>query len=176
MPSKKNVDAVVELQKLFSDSTAVIATDYRGMTVSEMMTLRRKLFDKGIAYHVVKNTLTHFALIGGDNAGLSEFLKGPTAVAISQGDITEEAKILLDYIRTSRGLLKIKGGVADGKILRTEDITVVATLPSREVLLARVMGGMKSPIQSLVNVLNANLSGLATVLQGRIKQLEAEGG
>ena len=176
MPSKKNIEAVNELQKLFSNSTVTIATDYRGMTVGEMMTLRRKLSEKNISYHVVKNTLTHLALEGNCNAGLSQFLKGPTAIVISNGDISEGAKLLLDYIKTSRGVLKIKGGIADGKTLRAEDISTIATLPSREVLLARVIGGLNSPIQSLVNVLNANLSGLATVLQERIKQLETQGG
>lgn len=176
MPSKKNIEAVSELQKLFSNSSVNIATDYRGMTVSEMVTLRRKLAEKNISYHVVKNTLTHLALKESSNAELSQFLKGPTGIVISSGDISEGAKILLDFVKTSRGVLKIKGGIADGKVLRAEDISTVATLPSREILLAMVMGGMKSPIQSLVNVLNANLSGLATVLQGRIKQLEAQGG
>lgn len=176
MASKKKVAIVAWLRSLLSESAVVIATDYRGLSVGEMAKLRRKLAEQGVEYRVVKNTLTRLAAEGSDNAGLVDFLRGPTAVACSRGDVTEPAKILLSYVQSSKGILEIKGGVVDGQILSPDDISVIATLPSRGVLIAKVVGGMQAPIQSLVNVLGASLTGLVAVLQARIRQLEVEGG
>ena len=176
MPSKRKIKIVTWLRNLLSESAVVIATDYRGLSVSEMAELRRKLTEQGIEYHVVKNTLTRLAVEGGDNVGLVDFLRGPTAIAFSHGDITGPSKILLDYVELSKGALKIKGGVADAQVLSPEDISVIAKLPSREVLVAQVVGGMQAPIQSLVSVLGAGLTGLIMILQARIHQLELEGG
>ena len=172
MPSKRKIETVARLRNLLSEYSAVIATDYRGLSVGEITELRRKLADQGTEYHVVKNTLTRLAVENTDKVGLVDFLRGPTAVTCSQGDITESAKILLNYAQFSKGILEIKGGVVDGRTLSPDDISVIATLPSREILIARVVSGIQAPIQSLVNVLDASIIGLVTVLQARTRQLE----
>ena len=176
MPSRKKVKTVNKLKSLLSEHPIVIATDYRGLSVNEINDLRGKLLEQGAEYHVVKNTLTRIAVENTDKEGLIEFLKGPTAVACLCGDASETARILVKYVQLSKDVLEIKGGVMDGQVISSHDISVIATLPSREVLIAMVVGSIKAPIQSLANVLGANLTGLVTVLHARAQQLgEGEG-
>ena len=172
MPSKKKVETVAKLKNLLVDKSVVIATDYRGLSVSEINDLRGKLLEQDTGYHVIKNTLTRLAVEGTDNEGLIEFLKDPTAVACSCGDITNPAKILVKYAQSSKDVLKIKGGVMLGRTISAEDIVAIATLPPRDVLIAKVVGGVQAPIQSLMNMLRANFTGLFAVLQARAQQLE----
>jgi len=99
---------------------------------------------------------------------------GPVAVALGYGDVTEPAKILADYIKTSKSTLTIKGGFLGDQVLTSEEVSTLARLPSREILLAKLLGGMQSPIAGLVNCLSAPIAGVARVLQARIKQMEGE--
>lgn len=172
MPSRKKIELVNKIKHFLSDNSVVIATDYRGLSVKEITDLRTNLLEQGVEYHVIKNTLMRLAVQDTDKAGIIEFLEGPTAVACSSGAVSESAKVLSRHARLLKDVLRIKGGVMDGRTITPQDISVIATLPSREVLIAKVVGGMQSPIQSLVNVLNANLTGLLAVLQARARQLE----
>ncbi len=165
MPTPEKVEAVQKIAEKLSRTTLVIATDYRGLTVADITRLRRKLGESGIEYHVVKNTLTRIAAEQVGREQLAGLLEGPTAVAFGYGDPVEPARVLLDYIRSSRVELKVKGGLLDGRLLAQADLVQLATLPSREVLLAKVVGGIQGPLVSLVNVLNAPLVNLVRALQ-----------
>jgi large subunit ribosomal protein L10 len=172
MPTEKKVQIVEELQGVFQRCTVGVMTDYRGLTTSELNDLRRKLRAAGIEYHVVKNSL---AQIAAKNAGLDDVaasFEGPMALAFGYGEAPEAAKVLADYIRTSKSILSIKGGFLPDRALSAAEVETLAKLPSREVLLAQVMAGMQSPIYGFVNVLSGTIRGVMNVLQARIKQLE----
>lgn len=165
MPRPEKVEAVQKIAAKLSRSTLAIATDYRGLSVADMTQLRRKLGEAGIEYRVVKNTLTRIAANQVGRQQLAGLLDGPTAIAFGYGDASQPARVLLDYIRSSRIELKIKGGLLDGRQLGLADLSELASLPSRQVLIARVIGGVQSPLLALVNVLNAPLVNLVRALQ-----------
>lgn len=153
----------------------VIVTDYRGLTVAQLTDLRTRFRQQGTEYHVVKNTLAGFAAGAAGKPGLTQFLKGPTALVLGYDDVVQPAKTLQEYLKAGDTSLGIKGGLLGDRILTTEEINALAKTPPKEELIARFVGLMQSPISRLVTVLNGNLQGLATVLQARVKQLE-EGG
>jgi large subunit ribosomal protein L10 len=168
------VQEVEELTDRFQRSAIAVVTDYRGLTVSDLVGFRTKLRDAGIEYRVSKNTLARFAA---DNAGrpaVKEDLVGPTAIAFSYDDPVAVAKIVSEFARTSR-VLQVRGALLGDRRISAQEVTRLAELPSREVLLAQVLGGMKGPISGLVNVLNGVTTGLVGVLDARRRQLE-EGG
>ena len=174
MPTEKKRKAVESLQRVFAKCNIGILTDYRGLKTAELNDLRARLREAKVDYKVVKNSL---AQIAAKEAGLEHLdgaFKDPVAVAFGYGEPTQTAKLLSDYIRTSKSTLGIKAGFLPDRILSAKDLETLARLPSREVLLARVIGGMQSPIYGLVNVLAGPIRGLAQVLQGRIQQLEGK--
>jgi len=150
--------AVAELAEQFRGSTAAVLTEYRGLTMSQLTTLRRSL-GQDTTYAVSKNTLTKLAAQDAGLAGLEELLTGPTAIAFVKGDPVEAAKGLRDFAK-AHPLLVIKGGVLDGKSLSADEIKQLADLESREVLLAKLAGAMK-----------ANLSKAAATFQAPITQM-----
>ncbi|NOQ17841.1 MAG: 50S ribosomal protein L10, partial [Dehalococcoidales bacterium] len=161
-------------QEAFSKCSIGILTDYRGLMTSEITNLRRKLQESGSEDRVVKNTLARFAAERAGKANLTSSFVGPVAIALGYGDVTEPARILADYISTSRSTLTIKGGFLGDRVLTSEEVSTLARLPSREILLAKLLGGMQGPIAGLVNCLSAPIVGMARVLQARIKQMEGE--
>jgi len=174
MPREKKVQAIDRLQEGFTKCSIGILTDYRGLSTAEMTVLRSRLRELGVEYKVVKNTLAQFAAerVGRDD--LVSSFEGPVAIAFGYGDITELARALADYIDTSKASLSIKGGFLSDRLLTSEEVTTLSTLPSREVLLAKLLGGMQSPITALVNCLATPMRGVIGVLQARIQQLEGE--
>ncbi len=174
MSKEKKAQTIDRLQESFSKCSVGILTDYRGVSVSEITVLRRKLRELGIEYRVVKNTLARFAVERAGRDDLVTFFEGPVAIAFGYGDIIEPARALSDYIRTSKVSLSIKGGFLSDSLLVAEDVAALATLPSREILLAKVLGGIQSPITALVNCLTTPIRGIIGGLQARIQQLEGE--
>jgi large subunit ribosomal protein L10 len=172
MLRKHKVRVIDDLEKLFTRFDAGILTDYRGLTVQEMTGLRRMLRQSGVDYKVVKNTLARLALQRAGREELVGLFSGPVAVAFSDSDISGLAKLLAGHIKVSKTSLAVKGGFLGGKLLTPDELKEIATLPSREVLLAKVVGGIQSPIYALVHCLNAPIQGMVGVLQGRIRQLE----
>jgi len=171
---EKKAEIIAQIQDVFSKCSVGILTDYRGLSVAEITALRRKLGDSGIGYRVVKNTLARFAAERAGKDELVSFFEGPVAIVSGYGDITEPARILSGYIRDSKVSLGIKGGFLTGRVLTPGDVVTLSTLPSREILIARVLGGMQAPISGLVNCLAAPVRGIMGVLQARIQQLEGE--
>ena len=154
--------AVTELAEKFSSSQGAVLTEYRGLTVKALRDLRRSLGDDA-TYAVSKNTLTTIAAREAGVEGIEEHLVGPTAIAFIDGDPVVVAKGLRDFARTNP-LLVIKGGVLDGKFLDSDEVKKLADLESREVLLAKVAGGMQGVLQQAISLLAAPLSQAARSL------------
>ena len=172
---EKKIKIIDQLQEIFSKCNVGILTDYRGLSTLEMTALRRRLRESGIEYRVVKNTMARFAAERAGKSDLLTFFEGPVAIASGYGeDITEPAKILADYINTSKVSLSIKGGFLSNRLLTSEDVIVLSKLPSREILLAKIVGGMQSPIYALLNCLTTPMRSYMGVLQARIQQREGE--
>lgn len=176
MPTERKIQAVEELRERIAGSSIIISTDYTGMSVSAITNLRRALREKGIQFQVVKNTLAYLAADAAQRPAIKEIVQGPTGIVFGSGDPTEPARTVTDFIRTTRSPLKIRGGVLSGRKLTTQEVEGLATLPSREVLIARLMGQLQGPISSLVYVLNAPVGGLARVLQQHVENLSKGGG
>ena len=164
--------AVQEIQSRLQEANLVVFTDYRGLNVGEMNELRGKLKAAGAEYKVVKNTLTRFAL---QNIGLEDmvpYTEGPNAVLFSTNEPVEPAKILFDFARTHKNL-EVKVGILEGNVIGVDQIKGLSTLPSREVLIAQVLGGLQAPLYGFAYVLKANLSGLVRALDAIREQKEA---
>jgi large subunit ribosomal protein L10 len=173
--SREKKERIVEdLADKLSRSQALIMTDYRGLTTAELGELRNKLREEETGFHVVKNNLVRLAM---QQAGLRwepSLFDGPTAIGFCYEDVTGPAKVLADFSKESK-LLSIRGGLLGEGLLNAAQISDLASLPSREVLLGQVLAGISGPLHGLVNVLNAPLQDLAYVLQARIQQMgEAE--
>jgi len=154
--------AVAELVDSFQESTGAVLTEYRGLTVKQLQDLRRALGENA-NYAVVKNTLTQIAAKEAGVDGVDDLLLGPTAIAFINGDVVEAAKGLRDFAKAHPALV-IKGGVLDGKPLEAPEIAKLADLESREVLLAKLAGGMKASLTNAASLFNAPLSQAARVL------------
>lgn len=174
MPTEKKKKAVETLQQVFTRCNIGVLTDYRGLKTAELNELRRTLREVKVDYKVVKNSL---AQIAARQAGLDYLVDnfvGPVAVAFGYGDPSQTVKTIADYIRNTKSVLSMKAGFLPDRILSAQDLEILAKLPSREVLLSRVIGGIKSPIYGLVNVLAGPIRGMTGVLQARIQQLEGQ--
>jgi large subunit ribosomal protein L10 len=164
--------AVAELAEHFRESSGAVLTDYRGLTVKQLQDLRRSLGGSA-SYAVTKNTLTKIAA---KEAGVEldeSLLVGPTAIAFITGDVVEAAKGLRDFAKDNSPLV-IKGGFLDGKILAPEEIKKLADLESREVLLAKLAGGMKASLSNAASLFNAPLSQAVRTIAALQAKLPAE--
>ena len=158
MPSQKvleNKKAIVaQLTERFQNAQAGVLADYRGLTVEQDTSLRVKLREAGVEYTVVKNNLTRFAA---NEAGLSELdeaLHGPTAIATSNDDVVAPAKVLVEFAKENEAL-EIKAGFVDGKVISLDEVKTYASIPSKEVLISKMLGSMLSPIGALARTLQA---------------------
>jgi len=154
--------AVAELTDAFRDSSAAVLTEYRGLTVAQLKELRRSLAGNA-TYAVVKNTLTKIAAREAGVETLEPLLEGPSAVAFITGDPVVVAKGLRDFARANPTLV-VKGGVLDGRPLSADEVRKLADLESREVLLAKLAGGMKASLQQAVGLFAAPLAQAARAL------------
>ena len=165
--------AVAELKENFETAGAAVLTEYRGLTVKSLKDLRRAL-GADASYAVTKNTLTTIAAREAGIEGLDDQLAGPTAIAFITGDVADVAKGLRDFAKANP-LLVIKAGVLDGKALSGEDITKLADLESREVLLAKLAGAMNASLAKAVYLFAAPLSKAARTVDALRAKVEAEG-
>ena len=168
MPSEKILEkkkkAVEALAEQFKTAKSVILADYRGLTVEQDTELRRALRKEGVDYKVVKNTLAKFAVKQCGFDDLEKYLEGPTAMAAHTEDPVIPAKVLVEYTKKFNNL-QVKAGIVEGRVIGAEGINELATLPSREQLVAKVLAGFNAPITSFVNVLNGNIRGLVVALK-----------
>jgi large subunit ribosomal protein L10 len=178
MADKIRIDkgaAVAELTDNFRNSSATLLTEYRGLTVSQITTLRRAL-GKTTSYSVTKNTLAKRAATDAGIDGLDALFTGPTALAFVSGDPVEAAKSLRDFAKANP-LLIIKGGVFEGKAISAAEVSKIADLESREVLLAKLAGAMKANLSKAAALFQAPLSKTARLVAAlQAKREETEGG
>ena len=177
MPTDAKRQAVAELTEMLRSSSALAVADYRGLTVSEMQSVRRSLRANGVELHVAKNRLLKIAAEEAGRAELTSLLAGPTAVAASSGDETALAKALQDALRPYSKVVSLRGGLLGGVAVDAAMFQQLASLPSRDVLLGRLAGAMASPIAGMAGVLAGNLRNLVGVLSAVADQKRAsEGG
>ena len=144
---------VEEISASIKDAQAVVLVDYRGLTVEQDTQLRRALREANVTYKVYKNTMMNFAFKGTDYEALAPYLEGPSACAISTEDATAPARVLCEFAKKA-DKLEIKGGVIDGVAYDAAGVKAISEIPSREVLLSRLLGSMQSPIANLARVLD----------------------
>ena len=143
---------VAEISELLDGAQSAVLVDYRGLTVEQDTKLRKQLRESGVTYKVYKNTMVNFAVKGTDFEGLSAHLEGPTAIAVSKDDATAPARILYNFSKEAEAL-ELKAGVVEGTYYDTEGIKVIATIPSRDELLAKFLGSIQSPITNFARVI-----------------------
>jgi len=168
-PRAEKVAVVDEVRGRLGEAAATVITEYRGLSVGDLAELRRSLGAAGGEYKIFKNTLVRRAVADGDHRGLEEFLAGPTGITFVRGDVSAVAKALRDFSRAHPSLV-VKGGLLDGAVLSATDLTALADLPSREVLLARVAGSIAAPLQQLAGLFQALPRNLAYGLSALLDQ------
>ena len=171
-PRQDKVAVVDEVAAKLSAASAVIVTEYRGMSVGQLAQLRRQLRPAGGEYKVYKNTLARLAAEQVGLGSLSELLVGPCAITFIEQDAAAVAKALRDAAKANP-LLVVKGGVMGGNVLSAADVEAIADLPSREVLLARFAGALQAPLVKTAGLLQALPRNFAYGLKALIDQQEA---
>ena len=173
MPTEKKAQSIDRLEQELAKANIGILTDYRGLKTPEINGLRRKLQDVNGDYKIVKNTLVRKAAEKLNQTAITGSFEGPSAIAFGYGDISQFAKTFSDHVRTSKMNLPVKGGFMRNTLLTPADVTAIAALPPKEVLIGKVVGSIKSPLYMLAGVLSGPMRGLQNVLTARIKQMEA---
>jgi len=171
-PRPEKVAVVAEVRDKLSAADAAFVTEYRGLTVGALASLRRTLRKSGAEYKVYKNTLARFAAHEAGIGGLEELLVGPTGITFVSGDVAAAAKALRDVARTNPHLV-IKGGSLGNVVLSAKDVEALAELPSREVLLAQFAGALQAPLVKTAGLLQALPRNFAYGLKALIEQKEA---
>ena len=144
---------VEEISAGVKDAASVVLVDYRGLTVEQDTQLRKSLREAGVSYKVYKNTMLNFAIKGTEFEPLSQHLEGPSAIAISKTDATAPARIVANFAKKAEKL-EIKAGVVEGNYYDAKGMTAIANVPSREVLLGKLLGSIQSPITNFARVIN----------------------
>jgi large subunit ribosomal protein L10 len=170
MPTAQKAAVIDELTDQLSRAQLAVLTDYRGLKVTDLQSLRANLRPHGAEFHVAKNTLTRIAAERVGIEGLDPLLEGPLAMMLVYGDVVGASKAITDFARTSR-ILTVKGAVLDKRIVQAADVEALASMPPREVLLGKVLGLMVSPMSRAVGVLSGPSRSMAYLLQARADQL-----
>jgi large subunit ribosomal protein L10 len=171
LPTEEKAKAIAELADKLGKAKLAVLTDYRGLTVVQLGELRKQLRPLKVEYEVAKNTLVRKAAETVGIAALEKPLEGPTAIAFCYDDVVAPSKVLGDFARTSK-ILTIKSALLGRKLITPAEVAQLATLPSREIMVGKLLGTMQMPIASLLSVLNGPARGLLQVLQARAKQLD----
>ena len=175
MARPDKVTAVAEIAEKFRGASASVVTEYRGLSMAKLTTLRRSL-GEGTTYRVAKNTLVQRAAEDAGVEGLEQMLVGPTAIAFITGEPVDATKTIRDFAKTNQGLV-IKGGFMDGRALTVTEVNQLADLESREVLLAKLAGAMKANLSKAAGLFAAPASQVARLAQALAdKRAEEEGG
>jgi len=175
LPTPEKAEQIEMLADRMKRMKIAISTDFSGLLGTEMTEIRRRLREQKLEYRVVKNRL---AAIAAERVGVADFSKilvTNSGLIFGYDDPTIAAKFMDDYVKQTRSNIKVRGAVMDGRFVSPEQLTAIAALPPRDVLLSRLFGQMKAPHSRLVSVLNATIGGLAIVLQRRAEQLQQAG-
>ena len=164
MPTEAKRATVAELREELANARTMIVSEYRGLKVKEIAEIRRALRKQDVTYRIVKNRLMRIAADDSVGAALSPLLVGPTAIAFGN-DEAGTAKAVIDATRPYNRIIRITGGVLGDRAIGADDVTRLATLPPREVLLAKLAGGMQAPVATLAGLFAAPLRNLGYALQ-----------
>jgi len=175
MPTPRKVAMLAATKRRMERASIAISADYRGLTVAQLTELRRALRPADVEVNIVKNTLAAMAAKEAGRPELAELLSGPTALAIGFGDPIAPVKLLTEHLRARRMQLVIHGGWLEGKVLSRAEVESLATLPSKEQLIADVVGKLQSPLYNFAGLLQASIRNFAGLVDARAKQLEAQG-
>ena len=173
MPTERKIEAVSALTEALNKSTVVIGADYRGLSVADSTNLRRQLSDSGVEMHVIKNTLFWRAADAAGKQTMAELAEGPTALIIGYADPIAPIKTVVEYQRTARNTFAARKAFLEGQVFPANRLNELATLPSKETLIAQVAGALQSPITSLVYLLEATLQEFVGLLDARAEQVGA---
>lgn len=174
MPTNKKIDSVERMAEWMSEYEMLVSTDYTSMTSNDMNQMRKVFRENSVQYTIIKNTLARLAAEKSGKPIIKEIVEGPTGIAYGSGDPVSIAKTVTDFINTSRLPLKIRGGIMDATLLTVADLEKLATLPSKEQLIANFARQIQSPVSRLVQVLNNPIVGLAILLNNRMQQLNSQ--
>ena len=170
---EQKAEQVELLTEKLKKAKVAVLTDYRGLTVSQIQELRGKLRGADVEYRVIKNTLARRAAEAAGYPALKEELKGPVAVAFGYDDLSVASKLINEFVRTTRLKLDVVGGLVEGRVFSAEQVKQLADLPSRDVLIAQLMGTLQSPVAQLVGIMQTPLQQLLGVLEAYKNKLEA---
>jgi large subunit ribosomal protein L10 len=174
MPTPRKVEMLAEIKDRMERASIAISADYRGLSVAQITELRRALRPADVEVKVVKNTLASMAAEQAGRPEMAELLQGPTALAIGFGDPIAPVKALAEHLRAKRLQLTIHGGWLEGKVLSPGEVESLATMPSREQLIAQVVGKLQSPLYNLAGLLQASMRNFAGLVEARAKQIEEQ--
>ena len=172
MPTPRKAAMLAEIKDAMERASIAVSADYRGLTVAELTALRRALRPANAEVKVVKNTLAAMAAEQAGRTEMAQMLKGPTAIAIGFGDPIAPVKALTEHIRANRMTLEIHGGWMEGNFLSRAEVESLATLPSKEQLIADVVGKLQSPLYNFAGLMQASVRNFAGLVEARAKQLE----
>ena len=168
---------VAQLKEQLESAKGVVLTSYKGLTVAQATELRRELREAGVSYHVVKNTMLRIAAKEAGIEGIEEHLEGTTAFAFSTEDAVAPAKVICGFIKKNKledaEVLTVKVGMVEGKVIGVDEVKALAALPSREELIAKLLGSMNAPISNTVNVLQGVIRNAVYVLDAIRSQKES---
>ncbi len=173
MSRAQKVEQVGEIEDRLRRARASVLTDYRGLTVKQLQDLRGRLRAQDVEYRVVKNTLARRAAVDLGHEDFTGLLKGPVAIAFSYEDISAPARLLAEFARQARLRLDIVGGLVEGRVMSGEQVRQTADLPSRDVLLAQLLGSLQAPVGQLVGTIQAPVQQLLGLLEAYRTKLEA---
>lgn len=171
---EKKEQLVADYVDNFSRSSAIFLTDYRGLSVSQMESLRARIREAGGGYSIVKNTLAARALEAANLPVPENMLIGPTAISFAFGEVPAIAKVLEDFAKET-DILKVKGGVMEGKLLSAEQVSSLASMPPPEVIFAQLLGLIRQPGNSVAGIINAAGTKLAATLKAYADKQESAG-
>jgi len=172
LPTEKKAQTIEKLTETLSRSSIVIGTEYRGMKVSEITALRRQLRESGVEMHVIKNTLFLRAAEAAGHPGMGPVAEGPTALVIGFDDPIGPVKTLVEYQRTARNTFVARSAYLEGVVYAGARLTELATMPSKDALIAEFVGALESPIAELVGLLGATTQEFSGLLTARVEQME----
>jgi large subunit ribosomal protein L10 len=181
LPSNKKVETLADLKERLTSSDFLISTGFTGLNVATMTEFRRKLQAQGLEYRVVKNTLASLAAEEIGRPEVKQILAGPSGLVMGRGDPAEAAKLLTDHIRASRIAMPVHGAMVEGQLLTAQEVTALANMPPRPVIMAQLMGqiagvaarvvrSVNGPAQGLAVAISESGRGIATVLQRNVEK------
>ena len=176
--TEKKKAIVAELKDKLTSAKGAVLVSYKGLTVAQDTELRSELRKAGVNYHVVKNTMTRIAATEAGMEDLVSHLEGTTALAVSAEDAVAPAKVISEFMKKNnledQGILTIKAGIVEGQVVTADEVKAIASLPSREVLLGKLLGSIQAPLSNTVGVMGSMLRSIVTVLDAVRKQKEEQ--